>query len=117
MVVHDGKLKAMYLVGEDMYSADSNANFVGGGFEKLDFFLLADLPLCGCGTAGESEPGEGRYVHQHGAALSTPVSGDGAARREQARLEDHSGSCLQAWSRLDLHASGGRDARGGVAGS
>jgi formate dehydrogenase major subunit len=40
--IYDGKLKAMYLVGEDMYSADSNANFVGGAFEKLDFFVVQD---------------------------------------------------------------------------
>jgi formate dehydrogenase major subunit len=40
--IYNGKLKAMYLVGEDMYSADSNANFVGGGFEKLDFFVVED---------------------------------------------------------------------------
>ena len=40
--IYEGKLKAMYLVGEDMYSADSNANYVGGGFEKLDFFVVQD---------------------------------------------------------------------------
>jgi formate dehydrogenase major subunit len=40
--IYDGKLKAMYLVGEDMYSADSNANFVGEGFSRLDFFVVQD---------------------------------------------------------------------------
>ncbi len=40
--IHEGKLKGMYLVGEDMYSADSNANFVGDAFSKLDFFVVQD---------------------------------------------------------------------------
>ncbi len=41
--IYDGKLKAMYMAGEDMYSADSNANRVGGGFEQLDFFVMQDI--------------------------------------------------------------------------
>ena len=40
--IHAGSLKGMYLVGEDMYSADSNANFVGDAFSKLDFFVVQD---------------------------------------------------------------------------
>ncbi|MGC2160916.1 MAG: formate dehydrogenase subunit alpha [Silvibacterium sp.] len=40
--IHADKLKAMYLIGEDMYSADSNANFVGDAFSKLDFFVVQD---------------------------------------------------------------------------
>jgi formate dehydrogenase major subunit len=41
--IYDGKLHGMYLFGEDMYSADSNANHVAGGFEKLDFFVVQDI--------------------------------------------------------------------------
>jgi formate dehydrogenase major subunit len=41
--VYDGKLRAMYLAGEDMISADSNANHVAGAFEKLDFFVVQDI--------------------------------------------------------------------------
>ncbi len=41
--VYDGKLRGVYLFGEDMYSADSNANRVGGGFEKLEFFVVQDI--------------------------------------------------------------------------
>ena len=40
---HEGKLRAMYLAGEDMIQADSNANHVGGAFEKLDFFVVQDI--------------------------------------------------------------------------
>jgi formate dehydrogenase major subunit len=41
--VHQGTLRAMYLAGEDMISADSNANVVAGAFEKLDFFVVQDI--------------------------------------------------------------------------
>jgi formate dehydrogenase major subunit len=41
--VLDGKLKSMYVVGEDMYSADSNAHEVGEAFSKLEFFVVQDI--------------------------------------------------------------------------
>jgi formate dehydrogenase major subunit len=41
--VHEGKLKAMYLFGEEMSLVDSNANFVGDGLSKLDFFVVQDI--------------------------------------------------------------------------
>jgi formate dehydrogenase major subunit len=40
--IHEGALRAMYLVGEDMYSADANANLVGDAFSKLEFFVVQD---------------------------------------------------------------------------
>jgi len=41
--IHEGKLKAMYLFGEEMSLVDSNANFVGEGLSKLDFFVVQDI--------------------------------------------------------------------------
>ena len=41
--IHQGKLRAMYLAGEDMIYADSNSNLVAGAFEKLDFFVVQDI--------------------------------------------------------------------------
>ncbi len=41
--IYDGKLRGAYLFGEDMYSADSNAKRVGGGFERLEFFVVQDI--------------------------------------------------------------------------
>ncbi len=41
--IYDGRLKAMYLAGEDMISADADANRVGGGFERLDLFIVQDI--------------------------------------------------------------------------
>jgi formate dehydrogenase major subunit len=41
--IYDGRLKAVYLAGEDMVSADSYATRVAGGFERLDFFVVQDI--------------------------------------------------------------------------
>ena len=41
--IHQGKLRAMYLAGEDMISADSNSNVVAAAFEKLDLFVVQDI--------------------------------------------------------------------------
>jgi formate dehydrogenase major subunit len=41
--VHGGKVKGIYLFGEDMYSADSNANYVGAAFSMLDLFVVQDI--------------------------------------------------------------------------
>lgn len=41
--IHEGKLKAMYLMGEDMALVDSNANYVQAAFEKLEFFVVQDV--------------------------------------------------------------------------
>src|SRR4030088_1498037 len=40
--IHEGKLKAMYLFGEEMSIVDSNANYVSAGFSKLEFFVVQD---------------------------------------------------------------------------
>jgi formate dehydrogenase major subunit len=39
----DGKLKAMYLYGEEMTLVDANANLVGDAFSKLSFFVVQDI--------------------------------------------------------------------------
>jgi formate dehydrogenase major subunit len=41
--IHEGKLRSIYLAGEDMIYADSNANVVAAAFEKLDFFVVQDI--------------------------------------------------------------------------
>ena len=41
--IHAGKLKAMYLIGEEMSLVDSNANYVGDAFTKLDLFVVQDI--------------------------------------------------------------------------
>ena len=41
--IHQGKLKAMYLFGEEISLVDSNANFVNDGLSKLEFFVVQDI--------------------------------------------------------------------------
>jgi formate dehydrogenase major subunit len=41
--IHSGKLKAMYLFGEEISLVDSNKNFVDAGLSKLDFFVVQDI--------------------------------------------------------------------------
>jgi len=38
-----GKLKSMYLIGEEMAVVDSNANQVAEAFSKLEFFVIQDI--------------------------------------------------------------------------
>ncbi len=41
--IYEGKLKSMYLIGEEMSIVDSNANYVDDAFSKLDFFVVQDI--------------------------------------------------------------------------
>jgi formate dehydrogenase major subunit len=41
--IHEGKLKSMYLFGEEMSLVDSNANFVSSALAKLGFFVMQDI--------------------------------------------------------------------------
>ncbi len=41
--IFEGKVKAMYVIGEDLGIVDANANHVQDGLSKLDFFVVQDL--------------------------------------------------------------------------
>ncbi len=41
--IHEGKLKAMYLFGEEIVLVDSNSNHVGEALGKLEFFVAQDI--------------------------------------------------------------------------
>jgi formate dehydrogenase major subunit len=41
--IHEGKLKSLYIKGEDTITSDSNANDVGEAFAKLDFMVVQDI--------------------------------------------------------------------------
>lgn len=43
--IEEGKLKGMYIVGEDMALVDSNANYVHEMLSKLDFLVVQDIFL------------------------------------------------------------------------
>lgn len=41
----EGKLRSLYLIGEEMHLVDANSNRVGEAFSKLDFFVVQDIFL------------------------------------------------------------------------
>jgi formate dehydrogenase major subunit len=41
--IHDGKLKALYIKGEDTITSDANANDVSSAFGLLDFLIVQDI--------------------------------------------------------------------------
>jgi formate dehydrogenase major subunit len=43
--IHDGKLKSLYVMGEEMALVDANASYVQDAFKKLEFFVVQDLFL------------------------------------------------------------------------
>ncbi|MGC1781436.1 MAG: formate dehydrogenase subunit alpha [Acidobacteriaceae bacterium] len=43
--IHDGKLKAMYIKGEDTITSDANELDVSAAFKKLEFFVVQDVIL------------------------------------------------------------------------
>ncbi len=41
--MHEGKIKSLYLIGEDMISSESNKHYLAAGLEKLDLFVVQEL--------------------------------------------------------------------------
>ena len=41
--IHQGKLKSLYIKGEDTITSDANANDVGEALRKLDFLIVQDI--------------------------------------------------------------------------
>jgi formate dehydrogenase major subunit len=41
--IQQGKVKAMYIIGEEMSIVDSNANYVDDAFSKLEFFVVQEI--------------------------------------------------------------------------
>jgi len=41
--IQDGRIKGMYIFGEEMSLVDSNANYVSDALEKLDFFVIQEV--------------------------------------------------------------------------
>lgn len=41
--MHEGKVKALYLIGEDMISSESNKHYLVAGFERLELFVVQEL--------------------------------------------------------------------------
>ena len=108
--IHEGKLKSMYVFGEEMSLVDSNANYVGDALSKLDFFVMQEIffsETCRFADVilpASSEPGKGRNLHQHRAAHPASLRGVGAAGGEPSGLDHYPGHRQSAGRRLEVRA-------------
>ena len=111
--IHEGKLKGMYVYGEEINLVESNIHHVEKALEKLEFFVvqdiffnktarLADVVLPAC-----HEPREGRHLHEHGTARAADLPGLRAPRRIAPGLANHPGRGEPARRRLELRPSFG----------
>ena len=79
--IHEGKLKAIYLAGEDMFTSDSNAGYVGDALGKLELFVVQELfftktcQLCGYHFAGVGESRKRWHIHKHREAHPASLQG------------------------------------------
>ena len=93
--IHAGRLKALYLVGEEMGLVDANANHVAEAFREARILrragalLQPHLPLRRRHPARRRQPGKGRHLHQHGAPHPAPLPRLRAACRHPRGLADH----------------------------
>ena len=98
--LHDGRIKALYLIGENPAQTEPNAHHVEEGLSQLEFLVSQDLFLNETAreARGRRPPrvelrGEGRHVHEHRAA-GEPRARRGAAAGERARRPARSCSTL-----------------------
>ncbi len=81
----DGRIKGLFLFGEDPVRTDPDTHHVIRALEALEFFVVDDLFLtetgapCRRGAAGPQLRGEGRHVHQHRTARAARAQGGGRA--------------------------------------
>ena len=94
--LHDDRVKALYLIGENPAQTEPNAHHVEEGLGKLEFLISQDIFLHDIDAqvrrrraARVLVRGEGRHVHEHRAA-DQPRSGGGAASRETRRATGRS---------------------------
>ena len=100
--LHDERVKALYLIGENPAQTEPNAHHVEEGLGKLDFLISQDIFLhdmtrkyADVVFPASSLRGEGRHVHEH-RAPHQPGARGGAASRATRRATARSSS---SWRR------------------
>ncbi len=79
--IHQGKLKAMYLIGEEMSTRRFQRELCRRCLRqarvlcRAGHLLQRHLPVCRRRVAGQSQPGKGRHVYQHRTAHPEALSG------------------------------------------
>ena len=89
--LHDGRIKALYLIGENPAQTEPNAKHVEEGLAKLEFLVAQDLVPerdvdAGSRTSSSRVElrGEGRHVHEHRAPDQPRARGRAATRATHA---------------------------------
>ncbi len=110
--LHDGRIKALYLIGENPAQTEPNARHVEEGLEGLDFLMSQDIFLndstrkyAACRAARLELRGEGRHLHEHRAAGQPRARGGAAPGRGEGRPRDR-----------DPHGEGARRRLAGLPG-
>ncbi len=109
--VHEGKLRSIYVIGEEMTIVRLECQLRRQRVRQDRFLRRAGhlfqphLPICRRDLARRSELRKRGNVHQHRAASAAALSGVRAARRRPARLANHSRRCESSRGRLELSAS------------
>ena len=109
--IFEGKLKSMYLYGEEMSLVDANANLVGDAFSKLEFFVVQEIffsDTCRYADvilpAAPSLEKEGTFTNTE-ARIQRLYQVFEPLARQQAGLADHSGRGQSVRRQLELPAS------------
>ena len=113
----DGRLKAMWIFGEDVAQTDPNTTHVIHALESLEFMVCQEIfenettQVRRRRAARLGVPGEGGDVHQRRAPLPARRAGDRSARRREDRLRDHHHDLQGARPRHGLGDAVGHDGR------
>ena len=106
---YDGKIKGMYIEGENPAMSDPDVHHARMGMARLEHLVVQDsIPdgdgvPCRRGAAGLGLPREGRHLHQHQPAGADGPRGPAAAGRDAAGLVDHPGDRPAHGAELELH--------------
>ncbi len=91
----EGKLKAMYVMGEDPALTDADANHVRRALDALDFLVVQNIFMTETATYADVFLPAALYaekdghVHQHRAPRAARAQGGGTAGRVPCGLGDH----------------------------
>ena len=82
--IPEGKIKALYIIGENPVISDADSDHLVKAFQKLDFLVVQDIFLTETGQAGRCGLARGllrrkrRHLYQYGAAGGPGAPGDSA---------------------------------------
>ncbi len=112
--VLDGKIRGMYIMGENPAMSDPDAHHAREALAKLDWLVVQEIFLTETcylrrrDPAGDRVAGEGRHRHQHRPHGATRSKSAGGAGRGEGGPVDHPGNRAPHRARLELRGPAGR---------